>query len=122
MLKDIELLIEKIQDLYIKFSNMWEESEYFKKINLKNNQVIDIQNNELLLNNVLNYREYVNERSLILSIFLNKFNSSNMKMNYRVKTRNSVEFKLQNYITNHNNGKEPINKCFNDLYRNKNNN
>jgi len=30
--------------------------------------------------------------------------------------RNSIEYKLNNYIKNHNEGEEPINKCFNDIF------
>lgn len=40
----------------------------------------------------------------------------NCKINTRVKTQNSIEFKTKNYSENHENGKVPINKCFNDLF------
>lgn len=30
--------------------------------------------------------------------------------------KNSIEFKIENYIKNHEDGKIPINKCFNDLF------
>lgn len=31
-------------------------------------------------------------------------------------SKNSIEFKIENYIKNHEDGKIPINKCFNDLF------
>ncbi len=37
-------------------------------------------------------------------------------MNARVKNRNSIEYKIKNYIENHENGKITINKCLNDLF------
>ena len=33
-----------------------------------------------------------------------------------VKNRNSIEYKIKNYIENHENGKITINKCLNDLF------
>ena len=33
----------------------------------------------------------------------------------RIKTINSIHYKIVNYYNNHNNGKIPINKCLNDL-------
>lgn len=44
-----------------------------------------------------------------------KFNSENATVNIRTKAKNSIEFKIENYMKNHENGKVPINKCFNDL-------
>lgn len=39
------------------------------------------------------------------------------EINSRVKSQNSIEYKINNYMSEkHNNGKNPINKCFNDLY------
>lgn len=37
-------------------------------------------------------------------------------INTRVKTHNSIEYKIENYRSNHEDGKIPINKCLNDLY------
>ncbi len=45
-----------------------------------------------------------------------RFNSSNATVNVRTKAKNSIEFKIENYIKNHENGRVPINKCFNDLF------
>lgn len=33
----------------------------------------------------------------------------------RVKAQNSIEYKIDNYCNNHENGKIPLKKCMNDL-------
>ena len=45
-----------------------------------------------------------------------QFNTKKAKVNARVKNRNSIEYKIKNYIENHENGKITINKCLNDLF------
>lgn len=45
-----------------------------------------------------------------------QFNTDIAKVNIRAKLRNSIEFKIKNYILNHENGEIPINKCLNDLF------
>ena len=45
-----------------------------------------------------------------------QFNTDNIKVNTRAKARNSIEYKIENYTRNHEMGKIPINKCFNDLF------
>ena len=41
-----------------------------------------------------------------------QFNNENSKVNIRAKAKNSIEYKMENYIKNHENGRIPINKCF----------
>ncbi len=45
-----------------------------------------------------------------------QFNTNESKINIRTKAKNSIEYKIKNYIENHEDGKVPINKCFNDLF------
>ena len=45
-----------------------------------------------------------------------QFNTENSKVNIRTKTKNSIEYKIKNYIENHENGEIPIDKCLNDLF------
>ena len=45
-----------------------------------------------------------------------KFNNNNTTVNIRTKSKNSIEYKIKNYNENHENGKVPISKCFNDLF------
>lgn len=116
MLVELEKLIDFIQTEYLEFNKKWQSSNYYNKINLKNNEVCDLQENEELLNIIFNYREFINENNIQLSLDFKQFNTEKSKVNIRAKNKNSIEYKLENYIKNHENGKVPINKCFNDLF------
>ena len=116
MLDELDKLINFIQIEYMKLTNKWEQSDYFIKINLKNNQVCDILEDKLILDTIVNYREFINRNSIKLLMDLKKFNSQKATVNVRTKAKNSIEFKIRNYIKNHENGKIPISKCFNDLF------
>lgn len=116
MLKELEKLINFIQTEYIEFNEKWQKSDYYTKINLKNNQVCDLLDNEEMLNTIFNYREFINENNIQLLMDFKQFNNDKAKVNIRAKTKNSIEYKIKNYIKNHEDGKVPINKCFNDLF------
>lgn len=116
MLDELDRLINFIQIEYIQLTNKWEESEYYTKINLKDNQVCDLLENKLILDTIVNYREFINQNNIQLLMDFKKFNSKNATVNIRTKAKNSIEFKIENYIKNHENGKVPISKCFNDLF------
>lgn len=116
MLIELEKLINFIQTEYMEFNQKWQKSDYYTKINLKNNQVCDLLENKDILNAIFNYREFINENNIQLSLDFKLFNNEKAKVNIRAKTKNSIEYKIKNYIQNHENGKVPINKCFNDLF------
>lgn len=115
MLEELDKLINFIQTEYIQLTNKWEQSDYYVKINLKSNQVCDLLQNKLILETIVNYREFINQNNIQLLMDFNKFNSENAKINIRTKAKNSIEFKIENYIKNHEGGRVPISKCFNDL-------
>ena len=46
---------------------------------------------------------------------LNLIEYKNSSVTSRVKAQNSIEFKLENYVTNHECGNIPLKKCMNDL-------
>lgn len=116
MLDELENFIRFIQNEYIQFTNKWEQSEYYIKVNLKNNLVCNLLDNKLILDSIVNYREFINQNNIQLIMDLKKFNTNKAKINIRTKAKNSIEFKIKNYIVNHENGKVPISKCFNDLF------
>lgn len=116
MLEELDKLINFIQTEYIQLTNKWEQSDYYTKVNLKNNQVCDLLENKLILDTIVNYREFINQNNIQLLMDFKKFNSENTTVNIRTKAKNSIEFKIENYIKNHENGKVPISKCFNDLF------
>ena len=116
MLEELNKLINFIQTEYIQLTSKWEQSEYYTKINLKSNQVCDLLENKLILDTIVNYREFINQNNIQLLMDFKKFNSKKATVNIRTKAKNSIEFKIENYIKNHENGKVPISKCFNDLF------
>lgn len=116
MIKELERLISFIQKEYIEFNEKWQNSNYYSKINLKNNLVCDLLENEEILNTIFNYREFINENNIQLLMDFKQFNNDEAKVNIRAKTKNSIEYKIKNYILNHENGQIPINKCINDLF------
>lgn len=116
MLEELEKLIQFIQTEYIQFNKKWQNSIYYTKINLKNNLIVDLAENEEILNAVFNYREFINENNIQLLMDFKQFNTENAKVNIRTKAKNSIEYKIKNYIENHENGKVPVNKCLNDLF------
>lgn len=116
MIKELEKLIEFIQKEYIEFNEKWQKSNYYTKINLKNNLVCDLLDNEEILNTIFNYREFINENNIQLIMDFKQFNNEDTKVNIRAKTKNSIEYKIKNYIQNHESGQVPINKCINDLF------
>lgn len=116
MLDEVDKLINFIREKYLELTNKWEKNENYIKINLKNNQVCDLLENKQILDTIVNYREFINQNNIQLMMEFKKFNSQYATINIRTKAKNSIEFKMKNYIENHENGRIPINKCFNDLF------
>lgn len=69
-----------------------------------------------LLDTIISYRDFINENIIQLLMDFKQFNTDTAKVNIRAKAKNSIEYKIENYIKNHENGEVPINKCFNDLF------
>lgn len=107
-------LIEHIHSQYTDFTNEW----LYKlpiKFNLKKMRVDDIEVNGLIYKHILEYVRMLNEKSA--EIVLEISGVSSQKVTSRVKTQNSIEYKINNYKTEqHEYGKIPINKCLNDLF------
>lgn len=116
MLEELDNLINFIQIEYQQLTTKWKQSDYYTKINLKNNQICDLLENKLILDAIVNYREFINQNNIQLLMDFKKFNTENATINIRTKAKNSIEYKIENYIKNHENGKVPISKCFNDLF------
>ena len=111
--------IRNIYEIYQKTNDKWNNSYLCSKVNLKNN-TIDKLNNDILMS-ILSYREFldINSSDIYTSLVQLKVSSED-KFNFRVKNINSIEFKIHNYINNitgnHESGKVPIIKCFDDLF------
>ena len=87
MLKELDELINFIQTEYIQLTHKWEQSGYYIKINLKNNQVYDLLENKTMLDNIVNYREFLNQNNIQLMMDFKKFNSANATINIRTKAK-----------------------------------
>ena len=98
MLNELEDLINFIQTEYIQFTEKWKNSIYYNKINLQSNEIADLAENEWMLNVVFNYREFINENNIKLFLDFKQFNTENAKINIRTKAKNSIEYKIKNYI------------------------
>lgn len=116
MLEELEQLIKFIQTEYNEFNTKWQGDINYHRINLKDYTVRAILDNKDILNTIFNYREFINQNNIKLIMDFKQFNSQNAKVNTRAKNKNSIEYKIENYVKNHNEGKVPINKCFNDLF------
>ena len=115
MLNELDKLILFIQEKYIEMLDKWIKDDKYEKIDLKKTEVREINENNKVLDTIYNYRSFINKNNLALKIEMNELDLKS-DLDVRVKARNSIEYKIINYIKNHKEGKIPINKCFNDIY------
>ena len=106
MNENLKKIIQFIQNKHSEISYKWKENENYIKINFSNKEVRDIINNDEILDNVFKYRDFLNENNIQLTMDFEKFNINNDKVNTRVKLKNSVEFKLKNYMSERHNFRE----------------
>jgi hypothetical protein len=118
MLETLDQLICFINNEYLKINKEWGNSIYYKKINLKKNIVSNIYNKKEILDEIFNYRKFINERNIEIIKNIKKLKIENNIITARAKTQNSIEYKIKKYNSEekYNYGKEPINKCLNDLF------
>lgn len=114
-LEFLEKLIDLIQIEYGRINELWEKSENYRKINLKKSQVKNI-GKEGIFNILFDYRDYINNNIVNFSLNIQQENLGEVKISSRVKSQNSIEYKLYNYQMHHEAGNIPINKCINDIY------
>lgn len=101
MLEELDLLISFIQNKYNEINIQWKNSELYLPLNMKLNTVKDVYHNENILNAIYNYRTFLNGKNLELSLAFKNLQLKSV-VNVRVKSQNSVEYKINNYINNHN--------------------
>lgn len=112
---ELNKLIFLIQKEYEEINNKWILSNDYVELNMKKIQVDDVYKDETLLLHIFNYRIFINDNisemmeNIQKKFFLNTVNT-------RVKATNSIQFKIQNYVRNHENGKVPLKKCLNDIF------
>lgn len=114
MFEDLTIIISNIQEDYNKVCSLW-DTEYEHNINLKRKLVIDVRKQPDILNEIIQYRSLLNNVSPEIGLKIINLKYKNSSVSSRVKAQNSIEYKIDNYIKNHANGRIPLKKCFNDL-------
>ncbi|MGN0484241.1 MAG: hypothetical protein ACI4HI_11895 [Lachnospiraceae bacterium] len=114
MLEDVGKLLPIIQKNYDTICRLWDEKKQIS-LNLKKKLVKDIRNNSQIFESIVTYRSLINDEMPNILFSLNSIPLENSIVTSRVKAQNSIEYKIENYIKNHQNGNIPIKKCFNDL-------
>ena len=116
MLEELDALIIFINQEYNRLYDEWKKSDLYIYLHQKNKLVKDIKDNNNILNAILNYRLFINEKHVDLKLAFNQLHLRS-EVNSRVKAQNSIEYKINNYMSEkHEYGKVLLNKCFNDLY------
>lgn len=112
---ELKQLIDIIQDHFDAINKKWKQSSDYLPLNMKKNRVEDIYKDESLLLYVFNYRKFINDNitGMVDTIQEQKFLNV---VNTRVKALNSIQYKIQNYYFNHENGKIALKKCLNDIF------
>ena len=114
MFEDLGKLIVNIQNNYNRICSIWDE-KVNKHINLKKKMVIDAREDAEILDVVWRYHSLLSDESVNIVFALDLAQYNNSSVNSRVKAQNSIEYKLENYYTNHESGHIPLKKCLNDL-------
>lgn len=112
LLDELLSSIKMIRTEYERINNLWTQKSKAEGLNVFNQKkklVVDLQKETDLLIVVMKYRDFMNDNFLDI-------NKACIELESRVKNKNSVEYKINNYIQNHENGKISINKCLNDLF------
>lgn len=114
VLRELKELIDHVQLSYTEMTNEWSRRGK-ATINLKKSLVADIDVDGTICKNIMEYVQLLNEHND--EIILSLLNMHPYRVAARVKTQNSIEYKIQSYKTNrHEYGKVPISKCINDLF------
>lgn len=114
MFDDLSKLIAAMQNQYNYICNIW-KTKTQTTINLKKKLVSDIKKDNNMLNSIKTYQMFIERYFPRIFFSLDAIEYKNSEIFGRVKTRNSIEYKIDNYCKNHENGKIPIKKCLNDL-------
>ncbi len=112
--EELKKLIDYIQSAYTEVTEEWLHSTA-SNINLKRSLVADIVVDGDIYKKILDYVQLLNEKSASITLRLSTVCACTVTA--RVKARNSIEYKIQNYKTEHHEfGKVAVNKCVNDLF------
>ncbi len=114
-MEELEKLIKIIDSQHSIISDSWQTAEEYYPINMKKIRVEDVYKNEKYLIYVFNYRKYISDNITELVETIQNIVFQNT-INTRIKALNSIQYKIQNYKQNHENGKIALKKCLNDVF------
>ena len=114
-MNELDKIISVIMESYNEINKKWQQTDKYQSLNMKKIKVDDVYNDESLLAYVFKYREFINDNVSTVVNSIQKCNFENI-VNSRVKAYNSIQYKIQNYESNHENGKIPLKKCLNDIF------
>ena len=113
IMHELHKLIDCTQSLYSDVSAEWRRRSGCME-NLKKMLISDLTSDSITYQHVLDYIYLLNEYNPFIALKL-PFACA-YQVTFRVKTQNSIEYKIQQYNTGqHGRGKVPIIKCLNDL-------
>lgn len=116
MLEELDTLINFILQKYDEISEEWRETETYKKINQRTTLMKDVNSNTDIINLIFDYRQFLNNKNIDLKLLFYDLQIKS-KIDIRVKAKNSIEYKINNYCgPKHTSGEVALNKCLNDLY------
>lgn len=114
-MNELDKIISVIMESYNEINKKWQQTDKYQSLNMKKIKVDDVYNDESLLAYVFKYREFINDNVSTVVNSIQKCNFENI-VNSRVKAYNSIQYKIQNYESNHENGKITLKKCLNDIF------
>lgn len=113
---DLGKIIDAIKKNYEYICKRWEKVSGDRRINLKKRLVADIREDADVFETIWRYRALVNDETISFIFEINRIDFEKSLVTSRVKAQNSIEYKIEHYVQNHEKGKIPIKKCFNDLF------
>ncbi len=114
MFEDLGKLIIAIQRNYDRVCDIWSKGND-ASLNLKKRLVINAREDANILNKIWQYRSLINDELVSIMFDIHTIEFERSSVTSRVKAQNSIEYKIDNYCNNHENGKIPLKKCMNDL-------
>lgn len=114
-MKELDIVIEEIIKQYSIINDCLKQANFYSPMNLKRKTVRNIYGDDDFYIYISKLRDYLND------IITESSNSiincqSSYRVTTRVKTLNSIQYKIRNYYLNHENGNIPIKKCLNDIF------
>ena len=114
-MKELDIVIEEIIKQYSIINDFLKQANFYSPMNLKRKTVRNIYGDDDFYIYISKLRDYLNDIITESSNSIINFQSS-YRVTTRVKTLNSIQYKIRNYYLNHENGNIPIKKCLNDIF------